>query len=246
MKMNGKRKVALLILFVATMISSLGSQAQNYVTVWTGDNRLGLAAGVGHHFTPFDLSVPTGYTLEKEATTALVTPSIGIYYGMEKELGGRWSFGYDTYGFLLKPRTYASLVNGAGVVYDYTFSALAINAYEKIYLAFRIAKDLQLNAGGGLAVNFMFNGEAVSETAGGPACGYDETDGMGMGLSLVFSAGITYYLSDIFFVKGACDVTTGSLFDSENWGSGGSSALVATATSGMNVALIATIGFKWK
>lgn len=246
MKMNRKSRIAMWILFAATTYISYGSQAQNYVTMWTGDNRLGLAAGIGHHFTPFDLSVPSGYTLEKEATTALVTPFIGIYYGMEKELGGKWSFGYDTYGFLLKPRTYASLVNAAGNVYEYTFSTLAINAYEKIYLAFRIAKDLQLNAGGGLSMNFMFNGEAKAESVGGPACGYNETDGMGMGLSLVFSAGITYYLSDIFFVKGACDVTTGSLFGSENWGSGGSSAFIATANSGMNVALVATIGFKWK
>ena len=235
-----------MVLMVATSIP-LRSNAQTFISLWKGDQRMGLTVGGGHNFTPFDVSVSSGYSLDKEPTSAVIVPCIGLYYGMERNLDGGWSFGYETLISLSKPSTDVSVKKNAGKVFEYTLSALNIKAAEQVYLALALSGDFQLNLGGGLGITAFFKGDANSETSGAPSCGFNR--GFGFGLGAVISGGVTYYLSKVFFVKGTFEFTTKpflSTYDmSVDFGSGNNNDITASFNSGTNIALLATIGFKW-
>ena len=245
------------ILTAALLLSGAvtAAQAQTFI-LWTGDFRLGLTAGLGHHFEPFAVKVPAGYILDGDATTALLTPSIGLYSGMEKDLSRNLSFGFDAHVDYSRPATSFTLKNSGGTSFDYSFSASRIGVEEGLYFAYHLTDNLQGTLGAGIYGSILFGVTATDEPGGSaPSASTDDDSGfgvsMGFGLGAVVSAGVTYYFNDVFFVKGNIDMQTAPFFSSydldEEFGSGyGSSSNVrASVNSGVQLALTATIGFKW-
>jgi len=250
------KKLLLGLILLAGLSSA--SQAQMYARYsrfWDGDNRMGIVAGVGHGFKPFTVQVPTGYKLDGSASTAIITPSIGIYWGMEKNLSRTLSFGFEGELSYRPLSTSATVRSVLGQTCDYSFSSNAFNGNERLYFAFKINRDMQWTIGAGLYENIFFSGKA----SGGDGTTFPLADftaaGIGFSLGAIVSGGITYYFNDIFFMKGNLDVLTPSFYTSEKFskefgesiGSGSSSSgpVLATVTSGFTLGLSVTIGFKW-
>lgn len=246
-----------IVLAAATLFAMTGTEKINAQTfmLWKGDFRMGLSAGVSHNFKAFDLTVPTGYTLDGDATTAVVTPSIGLYSGMEKKLNRNLSFGFDATAVYSRPTTYATLKNTSGNTYDYTFSVNNIMVNEQVYFAFALDRktQAQFNIGAGFFERIMIGGTATSESgASAPACAFGDGSSFGFNFGADVSTGITYYLSDVFFVKGSVYalipiISSSKLLDDWNdgWGGSSSNTLTASANSGFELGLSACIGFKW-
>lgn len=240
-------------LFLLAMVTMQTAKAQFFM-FWDGDARLGITAGLGHNFTPFPLQVPTGYTLDGKATTPLITPSIGLYSGMEKEISRDLSFGFDGKLFHNKLITKATLKDAAGTAYDYKFSSHNIGITENIYLAYEIMDETQVNIGIGLFERFMIGGKAESQStaATAPDCGFGEMSPFAFDFGLDISAGLTYYLGDAFFVKGSIDAlipfySSSKFFDDfdDVWGYSTNSSLIASLDNGFDLGLNVAIGFKW-
>lgn len=251
MKHSGiKFFIAALFLFATASVQK--AEAQFY-TLWDGDLRLGLSAGLGHNFSPCQLQVPTGYTLD-EATTPAITPSFGLYSGREQEINRNFSFGFDGRLFYNKLLTNATLKDAAGTAYGYKFSAHNIGITENIYLAYEIMDETQANLGIGIFERFMIGSkaESLSVAATAPECGFGDMSTFAFDFGLDISAGLTYYLGDSFFVKGSVDAliplySSTKFFDDtdDGWGYSSNSSLIASLDGGFNLGFNVVIGFKW-
>jgi len=252
MNKNFMKKTIIISLMAIAIFSE--AKAQYYLTIWRGDTRMGIIVGASHGFKPFDLSIPSGYNLDGEATTAFITPSIGLYSGREKEINRSTSFGFDGSIVYGKPITYATLKDAANNTYDYTFGLNCVTVKENVYFAFSTSRSLQVNVGAGIFEGFMFGGTATSESSSpmAPECTFGDSKGFGFSIGLTTAAGVTYYFSDSFFLKGSIDaliplLSSGNMGMDDEWdfGYGSNPSLKATPTTGFCLGASVCIGFKW-
>lgn len=235
-------------------ISSMQKTEAQFFMFWNGDSRLGITAGLNHNFKPFSLQVPTGYTLDGEATTAMLTPSIGFYSGMEQDINQNLSFGFDGRAFYNKLITNATLKDAVGTTYDYRFTAHSIAITENVYLAYEIMDETQADLGVGIYERLLFGGkaESLSTAENAPACGYEDMSFFTWDFGIDVSAGLTHYFGDAFFVKGSLDAliplfTSGKFFESfsSGWNSSKESKLTAFMDCGLNLGFNVIVGFRW-
>ena len=122
--------------------------------------------------------------------------------------------------------------------------------------AYSLSREMQFTFGAGLTIDAYFGGSATAEPAeGAPECQFGDMDAFnfGFGFAGAFTAGVTYYLNDTFFIKGDLAFRTAPFFstakmDEDFWGSSNpwrdGDKVQVSAPGSANLALLATIGFK--
>lgn len=246
-------------LFAILLFLLAGTTAQSqFFYIWKGDFRLGLTAGVNHHFRAFDVKVPHPLSITDEASPNFLQPEIGLYYGMEKEISRDWHFGFDTRLNLHKNASSFTVKDlASSSSYDFSVKNTAVKAFEGIYFAYWLSREMQFTFGGGLAIDAYFGGSAeATPAAGAPECQFGDSDffNFGFGFGAAIEAGVTYYLNDTFFLKGDLVFRTAPFLSTAKmnedfWGDDNpwrdDSRIQVSDPGSASLALMATIGFKW-
>lgn len=256
-KMIHKHTKTALLAALLFLLAGTTSQAQ-FFFLWKGDFRLGLTAGLNHHFSAFDVAAPPTLGIIKDPSPALLQPEVGLFFGMEKEINRSWAFGFDTRLNLHKNASSVTVRQLATAKdYELDLSNTALKATEGIYFAYSLSREMQFTFGAGLTIDAYFGGSATAEPAeGAPECQFGDMDAFnfGFGFAGAFTAGVTYYLNDTFFIKGDLAFRTAPFFstakmDEDFWGSSNpwrdGDKVQVSAPGSANLALLATIGFKW-
>lgn len=244
-----------IVLSLVALLAFSGIEKANaqFFLFWNGDYRLGFTAGVGHNFTAFDVSAPNGYSLSGDVSQSIVTPSVGLYWGMEKELSRSTCFGFDGSIVYNYHSSSFMLKDMMGNRYDYSFCSHGITGKEGLYFAFDINRETQFNIGAGFYERIMLGCKATEtpSSSSAPQC----TEGLwakpGFSVGALVSTGLTYYINDIVFVKGNVEALI-PIFSSssmtKDWSSNissGSGELDVTPNTGFELAISGCIGFRW-
>lgn len=255
----------LLSIMVILTALSIGKASAQYLVFWDGDMRFGLSAGVSIPFaTQPQIICGDGWTTSTSVVDnsyhhATINPSFKLFYGMEKELGGDFAFGFQGWLGLVKNRWEVGIRNnGSKNVTTYNIKSSTVDVNEGIYLAYYLTDDFSLSLGGGLSEYIDFKGKASSVTcnaAGNELSSSDNASSASspfdLGFGFMLSLGATYNLSESFYV-GATAIYQKSIFGSSTFNFDdtffmdklGNDAYYSNAPVNA-VQVLATIGFRW-
>lgn len=257
----------LILMTVVLTVLSIGKASAQYLVFWDGDMRLGFSAGASVSL----LSKPniicesdwyqstTTSVVEGSYRHTPVCPAFKLFYGMEKELSGNFSFGFQGWIGLVKNSWEVGILhNDSKNVTTYTVASNTVDVNEGIYLAYYLTDDFSLSLGAGLSeyIDFGSKGSSVTcDPAGNQLSSADNVIGatapFDLGFGFMLSLGATYNLSESFYV-GANAIYQKSIIGSGTMADGdtffmnklGNDAYYSNPPLN-SLQLLATIGFRW-
>lgn len=264
------KKIYFLLAFVA-MTQLADAQ---WLVFWKGDQRMGLDAGMNVSFYNAKFVGPLAGHIVDDVKMA-VSPSVGLHWGMEKDLNKKTAFGFNTDFQITSTHWSVSFGENSSNNVLYKVKSTTLNMMEGIYFAFDIKKmkrkkKFQALAGVGVYEDIRFKGKISEEVSG---LGYATvlsaselamsayaSEDTGIPFSFDFGvdvlAGIQYRFNENFFVQGRLVYmlplfgSDSSLDDftsnSDDFGKSKLNPFVWYRNDKINrISLVATIGFRW-
>ena len=198
------KKVLLLIAIIA--VSSL-SVAQD--KLWLGDYRVGITGGCGYVLQAPKYNL--GSQMQLRESSRKLTPTVGLYLGMQKDIHGRWAWGIDENISAGKSGWMCKFTNTKySLNLDYDVQQLMLSERLGAHLAYFTGLHTQLQAGAALYWEMYMSQNIDVIATNATSAAYNiygpikapESLSVSYNAGLDLSLGATYYLSNSWFFRG--------------------------------------------
>lgn len=199
------RKALLLMALAAAPLLCTAQQDK----LWIGDFRIGITGGANHVLAAPHYNMGSQMTLR--ASERKLTPNIGLYIGMQKDLHKKLAWGIDENISIGRGGWTASFTNlKYSLNIDYDITQTMINERLGAHIAYFTGLSTQVQAGVGLYWDMYHSRRVEMEVTNATSAGYnlygrtDNPDALSMSYNggIELSLGATYYVSNNWFVKG--------------------------------------------
>ena len=248
------KKVLLLIAIIA--VSSL-SVAQD--KLWLGDYRVGITGGCGYVLQAPKYNL--GSQMQLRESSRKLTPTVGLYLGMQKDIRGRWAWGIDENISAGKSGWMCKFTNTKySLNLDYDVQQLMLSERLGAHLAYFTGLHTQLQAGAALYWEMYMSQNIDVIATNATSAAYNiygpikapESLSVSYNAGLDLSLGATYYLSNSWFFRGDAHYFLPLMHSKEYFVPGfdfdNETADMVTSLGDsrmMQVAAYFTIGFLW-
>lgn len=233
-------------ILVFVFLFTFNSRAQ-YI-VWDGDFMIGLSAGA---LMPINAPKPTLLPTDNAVDGSFkrtVSPIFAFYYGMERSVQGRFCMGFNADASFSRERAAADFLDSATITSIHQKTNV-IEVAEEFFVSYYVTEKIPIQLGVGISESIIF-GRAQKrdiydlsrnlQTEGS----YDYTGNFSLGgaLSLQASVGVSYLITDAFFISLRLKYRYPFIDFFSAQGTGATAWLIKMP---MSITPIATIGFRW-
>lgn len=199
------RKTLLFLAFAAVSSLCMAQQGK----LWIGDFRVGISGGADYILQ--DPHYNLGAQMVLRSSNRKLTPNVGLYIGLQKDLHKRIAWGLDENFNIGKGGWEAQFTNTKySLNIDYDVTQMMFNERFGAHVAYFTGMSTQVQAGVGLYWNLYVSQQVEMEVTNATSAGYnlygrtDNPDAMSLSYNggVEFSLGVTYYVSNNWFLKG--------------------------------------------